>query len=294
MVKNLRIENFINKAKEKHKNKYDYSNVIYLNTKTKVKITCPEHGEFEQRPNDHLNGFGCSKCSGNKRLTTNEFIEKAKERHGDKYDYSLVEYVNNKEKVKIICLIHGIYETKPNDHLNSSGGCPKCHGRNKTTIEFINESNIIHFNKYCYELTKYENVFKKVKINCPIHGEFEQTPNNHLSGSGCPICSESKGECEIRFILEGKKIKFIPQKRFPDCKHVYTLPFDFYLPDLNTCIEFHGLQHYKPIKFFGGDNTLKKTQKRDKIKKRYCYEKNINFIIIKYTDNINEKLKDVY
>ena len=289
----IRTEKFIEKSKEIHKNKYKYSNVNYLNTKTKVKIICPIHGEFEQRPNDHLNGFGCSKCSGNKRLTSNEFIKNAKEKYKNKYDYSLVNYINNKTKVKIICPIHGKFETKPNDHLNGSGGCPKCHGRNKTTDDFIEDSNLIHFNKYDYSITNYENVFKKVKIICPTHGEFQQTPNNHLSGSGCPVCKESKGECEIRFKLEEKNIRYIRQKRFPDCKYKYTLPFDFYLPDYNICIEFHGLQHYQPISFFGGEDVFLNTQIRDKIKEQYCNEKNIKFIVIKYSDNINEKLRHV-
>ena len=118
MGKKLTTEEFIIKAKEVHGDKYDYSKVNYINVDTKVCIICPTHGEFLQMPSSHLNGRGCPRCSGNKKLTTEEFIIKAREINGDKYDYTKVEYVNNSTKVCIICPTHGEFWQTPNGHLS--------------------------------------------------------------------------------------------------------------------------------------------------------------------------------
>ena len=114
---------FINKSMQIHGDKYNYSKVQYINAKTKVIIICKKHGEFLQSPNNHLYGYGCINCrnenSGNsQRLTNNDFINKAKQIHGDKYDYSKVQYINSHLNVKIICNIHGEFNQKPNNHLN--------------------------------------------------------------------------------------------------------------------------------------------------------------------------------
>ena len=122
-----------------------------------------------------------------------KFIIDAKKIHGDKYDYSLVDYKNNCTKVKIICPTHGEFEQTPNNHL-SGKGCLKCYG-DKTRIrcrsnreQFIPKADLIHNSFYSYSLVDYKNNCTKVKIICPTHGEFEQQPNNHLSGQGCPKC----------------------------------------------------------------------------------------------------------
>jgi hypothetical protein len=185
-MKRLTTEQFIEKAKAVHGDKYDYSLVDYRNAKTKVKIICPEHGSFEQTPNNHLSGNNCPKCS-DKKLNTEEFIEKARNVHGDRYNYSIVVYNNKQTKVKIICPIHGDFEQRPDSHLNGNG-CPHCGRKTKTTKTFIRESNIVHNDKYNYSLVEYKNNSIKVKIICPEHGSFEQTPSNHLSGKGCPKC----------------------------------------------------------------------------------------------------------
>jgi len=127
MSKKITTEEFIKKAKSVHGDKYDYSKVDYVNNSTKISINCPIHGEFEQRPNDHLSGKGCSKCSGVCKSTTEEFILKVKAIHGNKYDYSKVDYANAHKKVIIICPKHGEFKQEPNSHLRSVG-CPKCKG----------------------------------------------------------------------------------------------------------------------------------------------------------------------
>src|SRR3990167_6862326 len=149
---------FINKANKIHNYKYDYSEVAYLNSKTKIKIICKEHGIFKQRPDSHLNGNGCKKCANIKKNNKNKFIKQAKEIHNSKYNYCNVNYINNKTKIKIICKKHGTFEQTPNNHLHGFG-CIKCAYNAKTsnTNEFINSANKIHNYKYNYSEVNYIN-----------------------------------------------------------------------------------------------------------------------------------------
>ena len=143
-------EQFIEKAIKVHKNKYDYSLVNYKNSSTKIKIICPEHGVFEQRPNDHMY-YGCNECGykevgENSRKTNKYFINKSREAHNNKYDYSLVNYIKNKIKVKIICPEHGVFEQAPSDHMRGIG-CPTCgrQSRGEAEIKKLLIENDIKF-----------------------------------------------------------------------------------------------------------------------------------------------------
>jgi len=210
MSKVFKTKKFIEKARKVHGDKYDYSLVDYINAKTKVKIICKIHGIFEQKPDAHINQKqGCPKCAGVKKLTQKEFIKKAKLIHGNTYNYSLVKYKNSTTKICIICPVHGKFWQSPNKHLKGQG-CPKCSGNTKLTIEeFIKRSEEIHGNKYDYSEVEYKNAFTKVKIICPKHGEFEQGPNNHLQGQGCPKCSlqrRSDKRKNVNFIKDAKVI----------------------------------------------------------------------------------------
>ena len=284
---------FIQKSINVHGDLYDYSLVEYVNCTTKVKIICAIHGIFEQTPDNHIHRKSkCPFCSG-KKLNTYEFIKKAVEIHDNNYIYLLVEYINNYTKVKIICPIHGIFEMLPSNHLSQKQGCPVCSGNKPlTNEEYVEKAIKRHVDKYDYSLVEYISTSKKVKIICPIHGIFEQNSLNHLQGAGCPMCSESKGEKIITHHLLKNKIKYITQHKFNDCKDKRRLPFDFYLPELNTCIEYDGIQHFKPIEFFGGMSALNENKKRDKIKTDYCINNGINLLRIKYTEDVNEKLKN--
>lgn len=233
------VAEFVIKAKKIHGDKYDYSKVNYQGNKVKVCISCPEHGDFWQVPNSHLSGRSCPICGkavtrSSLRDTLDSFIKKARIKHGDKYDYSLVKYVDSIHKVKIICPEHGVFEQTPAMHL-SENGCPKCgiikaHPF-KNTETFIADAQRIHGDKYDYSKTEYVSVFKPVVIICPKHGDFNQTPNSHLHGHGCPRCSHhiSKGEqemmdwikqyfsdaCHATRVLAGKDIDiYIPSKKF--------------------------------------------------------------------------------
>ena len=294
MPKQITTKEFIERSKNIHNDKYDYSLTDYIRSKTKIKIICPNHGIFEQRPNDHLSGYGCPKCASNYKLNKDVFIKKSKIKHNNIYDYSMVNYINYETKVKIICPIHGVFEQTPHHHLNGIK-CPNCSHNKKIKLEeFINQCIKTHGYKYDYSLVKYKNSKKnKIEIICKKHGIFQQTPYEHKKGSGCPICNESKGERNIRFILDNKNIKYKYQKKFKDCKYKSILSFDFYLPEYNLCIEFDGEQHETPINIFGGIEGLKIRQKRDQIKNEYCQNNNIRLIRIKHDDNIDKILSDI-
>lgn len=184
----LTTEQFIERARAVHGDKYDYSKVNYVNSKTKVTIICPKHGEFKQSPYRHAQGDGCPYCAGSVKGTTESFIEKARKIHGDKYDYSKVDYKDNRTKVTIICPVHGEFEQEPANHLHNHG-CPYCAKKHKwTTEEFIERARKVHGYKYDYSKSKYVDSSTKICVICPEHGEFWQLPYSHLNGYGCKKC----------------------------------------------------------------------------------------------------------
>lgn len=295
--KSMTTNEFINKTKIKHGDKFDYSKTEYISNNSKITIICPIHGEFNMEPRNHLrSNSGCDKCKTNIRLSNKSFILKAREIHGNKYDYSKIVYQHKKSKLIIICPEHGEFEQVARNHIMDKCGCQLCanesisKSQSLNTDEFILKSNLKHKHKYDYSNVEYINQLTKVKIICPKHGEFTQRPVEHLRGCGCQKCKESKGEKKIREYLIENKIKFISQYKFDNCRNKNPLPFDFYLPELNMCIEYNGAQHYKPIKYWGGEETLKKIKFRDKIKKKYCSNNDINLMIIRYNEKIENKL----
>ena len=244
---------FINKAKQIHNNKYDYSKSNYIKSSEKLEIICPIHGSFWQRANRHLQGDGCPYCGGTKKLTTEEFIKKAQKVHNNKYDYSESEYINNSKPLKIICPTHGDFWQIPYHHLEGVG-CPKCYGNKKlTTEEFIKKARVIHGNKYDYSESEYIGNNKKLTIKCNSCGNiFEQEPNNHLSDHGCPYCLHKISRQE-KFIAELIQ-KFIEEKKL-DVKFWFEQKYKLeqrsiknYVLDLDIFIE-------KPFKI--GNNIYK-------------------------------------
>ena len=209
-MKKLTTEQFIEKAKSVHNNKYNYSKSIYTGRHNKLIITCPIHGDFVQEAGSHLLGNGCPKCGRegtieHQRKSFNQFIKDCRKIHGDKYDYSKVDYRGAKTKVCIIYPIHGEFWQTPDDHINGKHDCPKCvHKNDKYTLqEFINNAKQVHGNKYDYSKVNYINNITKVEIICPEHGSFWQIPTNHiLKKCGCPYCKESKGEKIVYNILK--------------------------------------------------------------------------------------------
>lgn len=288
----------INKSNKIHNNKYSYNNVDYKSTKIPVKITCPIHGDFYQSFCDHLKGYGCSKCSKKHKPTTEEWIGIVKNKFNYNFDYSKVNYTTNKTLVCIICPIHGEFYSTPNNFIKSVYGCPKCNliikqrRSKKTTKKFIEESKKIHGEKYNYDNVKYVNRRIKVKIICPIHGEFLQSPSAHLNGCGCQKCMYKNQN-----LLFEKLLKSFP---YEEIKTEYSTQwllkqrFDIYFLNHNIAVEYNGIQHYKPVNKFGGIINFNNTIKRDKLKIKKCNENNCNIFFIKYDYNENDYNNLIY
>lgn len=287
------LELFIEQAKIVHNEKYDYSNVKYINAKFKVEIMCKKHGLFSQLPYNHTRGAGCPECAKELISTsmtgnTKAFIEKAKLVHADKYNYDSTIYERDSIKVKIFCNTHQEFFMQTASRHIGGSGCIKCRNKNLTmTIEnFIEKAEAIHIGKYSYHYVLYKRNNIKVEIFCNKHKSFfSQTPANHLNGKGCPTCSESFGEKLIAEVLNRLSIPYEREKRFETCRNKNKLPFDFYINNFNLCIEFDGEQHKISKKFFGGEKGLIETQKRDKIKTDWCNKNNIHLLRINYKDS---------
>ena len=246
MPKKITTEIFIDRAKKIHNNKYDYSLVEYVNAISKVDIICPKHGIFSQTPNHHLRHHGCKICgyenvSDILKMNITVFIENAKKKHGNKYDYSLVEIIkNNKNKVKIICKTHGIFIQRIDNHLNGQC-CPKCiieqnsNKKRKTLKMFIEDSEVTHNIFYSYTKAIYINNKSKIKITCPIHGDFLQTPDNHLQGKGCKKCALISQR--LRRIKEIEKDKFNGNQMIPSYNLIACELFDKISEEKNIHIE---------------------------------------------------------
>ena len=334
------LDSFIARANEVHGNKYDYSKAVYVNSKTKICIICPDHGVFWATPNNHLSGSGCPECAGNLKKDTEQFKEESRIIHGNKYDYSKVEYKSRKEKVCIICPEHGEFWQTPNSHLNGAGcpacsglkpitvdrfkersafvhnnkydyskvsfssvnekvciicpehgefwqsaslhmhgyNCPKCSGKYMDTAFFKEKASIVHNGKYNYSKVVFKGAFEKVTITCPIHGDFNQVASYHLAGNGCPKCSESQLEKDLRAVLKNSHIKFVSQKSFDWLVFEGKMYLDFFLPDYGVAIECQGIQHFEPIEIFGGEDGFERTKLRDEAKKMLCEEHGIKVL----------------
>jgi len=250
MLEEDKTEIFISKAKQIHGDRYDYSKINYINSKTKVIIICSEHGEFKQIPSNHLKKFNCQKCANNLKFDTETFIQKAKKVHGNRYDYSKVNYINSGIKVTIICSEHGEFQQIPDFHINRKCNCPKCINNIVSNVdEFIIKSNKIHKNKYDYSKAVYINNSTPISIICVKHGEFAQQPYVHLLKHGCPHCIN-----KTEFIFYNKLVEVYPtiKRQFKTewCKNLQTnrlLPYDFCIEEYKIIIEIDGEQHFKQI-----------------------------------------------
>ncbi len=298
----LTTDEIIKRARQVHGDTYDYSKTVYEKGEIPIKIICKKHGEFLQSAYNHIgNEQGCPICGIEKRSisqrgTTEDFVQSSIKTHGDRYDYSLSEYgQSNKDLIIIICKIHGPFKQTPISHINGQG-CPVCANNiKKTTEDFIEDAKEIHGNEYDYSLVDYKGGKERVSVICPKHGTFDTLPVNHLRGSGCPSCNESRGEKMISLFLEDNNVVFERQKKFDGCfrfsdkkKRCYKLPFDFYLPTYNSIIEYDGIQHFKPISIFGGIKAYEKQVLSDKLKNAFCEKNNISILRIPYTASSEE------
>lgn len=286
-------EQFITEAKAIHGDKYDYSKVNYSGNKTKVCIICPEHGEFWVSPVNHIskhNHCGCPVCGGKFERTTEWFVEKARTIHGNRYDYSKSVYEKNNKKLCVTCPEHGDFWVTPNQHLDKRvRGCPKCGVEHlhdlfaKTKEEFVSDAKRIHGEKYDYSKVEYVNAKTKVCIICPEHGEFWTTPDAHLQGCGCPVCGQIHASVDrIADLLKERNIEFEREKMF---QWLGAQRLDFYLTEQNIAIEYQGEQHFKPVKYFGGEKRFIDRKERDDRKRKLCDENGVNILYVSFYKN---------
>lgn len=279
-------EDFIKDAQLVHGNKYDYSKVEYVNIDTKICIICNNHGEFFQSPYNHLKGHRCPKCAKEysakklrkwtkekcfevasqynemkdfrtqsqdaynaalkhnwlkdytwlaykidiskpkkKRQTysQDDIIERLRSIFGEQYGYEKVVYKAMKVPVTLVChakdadgIEHGEFSMRPDNIFSGKQGCPKCYDARRSKLQrkpldvFVDEARKLHNDLYEYHKVDYINTNTKVCIVCKIHGDFWQTPSNHLKGKGCPYCSGNakkwnKKTCE----KEARKYEYI-------------------------------------------------------------------------------------
>lgn len=356
-MKKLTTEEFIEKYIKRFGEKYNFEKSVYVNGKTKIIVGCPIHGDFEIRPIDLLNGYGCPYCGGTKKSTTEEFIEKAKYVHGEFFTYDNCVYINSNSKVIVTCPIHGDFEVKANNHLNGCN-CPKCSKegikhtinyiakinastKHSNTEEFIEKARKKYGNKYEYNNVEYIKSCQKVAITCPKHGDFMVTPNHFLSGRGCPLCGKNKKKTTETFIKELKERQplsdydyskvvyknihspvilkcnkcgfeftnepsnllkynqgcpkcneshlekdvcaFLAQKgvifeQYKKFEWLGKQSVDFYIPQSNIAIECQGIQHFQPVEHFGGIEAYRLQRKNDLKKKELCEQHNIHII----------------
>lgn len=221
-----------------------------------------------------------------KRKSNDEFIREAQSIHHNKYDYSKVEYTNNKTKVCIVCTEHGEFSQTPSDHLNGKG-CPQCAGNVRCDKDtFIEKAKRIHNDRYDYSKVEYVNAHTKVCIICPEHGEFWQIPNNHLNGNGCPLCKNRKIGDGLRDTVEDFTKKSNEIHDITDCLKALSpqqrnREIDVYIPSLNLGIEYNGLHWHSER--LGKD----KNYHLDKLNK--CNEQGIKLIQIFEDEWINHR-----
>lgn len=289
------LEQFKQEATKYWRGRYSYDNIKeYKNNKTPMPITCPIHGDFMMNANNHLNGEGCKECRKQLMhdllsLSIEEFINRAKEIHGNKYDYSETKYINSNIKVKIKCCKHGAFYQLPFNHLNGHS-CDKCareiasNDKRLTREEIINKFKEVHGDKYDYNEVEYKAYNIPVRIKCKEHGIFFQRPYAHINGQGCPQCKQSLLEKQVMNKLIENNIEFERFKIFDWLKDKKQLNLDFYLPQYKIGIECQGIQHFKPIDYFGGEKSFVNQLQRDKIKLELCEQNDVKLI---YFSNLN-------
>ena len=280
-------EQFISESIRRHKGKYDYSKVIYVNSQTKIIIICPEHGQFSMKPNSHSNGQGCPKCGRirarkNIRKNWESVYEKIKKVHGDKYTYVEESYTAVSSEMLIICPIHGEFTMKPHSHISMKAGCPKCGKKqaaenNRKSWEVVYKEILdVHGDRYKYDVTSYSFVDKKIRIKCSKHGWFKQRVSTHKNGSGCRKCQDELTGDRTRVT----KTDFISRANMAhglkyDYSHVVFI--DQYTPVKIIC-NLHGEFEQTPRDHYRGSGCQKCIESRGETSIRvYLDNHDINF-----------------
>lgn len=275
----------------------------YINNRTKIMHRCKiDNTYWETKPNVILSGSGCPTCgkiicSNKRKKSHDQYVSEVAKINKD---IEVVEqYIDDSTAILHKCKIDNAeWKAKPNNILHNHG-CPEC-GKKKRSEAQVKSHNeyvqeLYHVNPNIEIAEKYINSATKTLHRCKIDGTvWKALPRDVLRGHGCPTCNESSGEREISLYLLRNEILFEPQYKFTNCKNKKMLPFDFYLPEYNTCIEYDGIQHFEPVEIFGGEKYLLKQRENDNIKNEFCKNNNITLLRIKYNLNIVEELNNFF
>lgn len=310
---------FLQTVREKHGEKWDLSTVQYRNKHQILGLSCPDCNEsFNTTTEKLMDGLGCPRCEGRIK-DLRYYVEEAKKVHGDEYNYSECYLSHNKSGAimlnNIRCKHHGLYSTRADVHIKLKCKCPKCNvPQNRLSPEQRRDAYIRRAierhgeGRFDYSQVDYHRKRDKVKIRCIIHDYwFYQSLEEHTkkrSMGGCPLCSETTGEREVRLHLQKKHIDYTAQKiieniRPQELKLQY-LRVDFYLEKYRLFIEYNGEQHYKNCGWYkNSKRNLEMQQLRDEVLREYCQKYNYNLLEIKYSDFdnigrlIQEKIKEI-
>ena len=266
---------------------------------TKILHKCKkDEYEWYAAPSVILKGHGCPECAilsrkQKRRKAHENYISEVAEINPN--IEVIGEYVNTHTKILHRCKIDGYDWYVEPSHVLSGNNCPVCAKISMTQKEVKKHEDYVkevaEVNPNIEVIGEYINSHTPIIHRCKIDDyKWYSTPTNILTRGNCPKCNSSIGEYKICKYLTERNINYILQYRFDDCKNKRLLPFDFYLPDYNVCIEFDGIQHFKPVEYFGGVESLQMTQLNDSIKTKYCKDKNIELLRIKYDQNIKEVL----
>ena len=269
----------------------------YINRETKILHKCKTcEYKWMARPKNILQGSGCPKCSGvfSANKTHEQYVEEVSKINPN--IEVIGSYINTNTKILHRCKTCGyIWKVKPKNIMQGHG-CHICNGCDcvkKTHEQYVKEVNSINSNIEVIGI--YNGDRKKILHKCKsCKHEWLASPNHILRKRGCPECNMSHGERDIAIYLLKHKIKYISQYKFDDCRNKNPLPFDFYLPEYNTCIEYNGIQHYKAVDWFGGEEGFEYRKFNDDIKMQYCIGNNINLLRIKYYEDVEEKLNEFF
>ena len=284
-------------------NTFIYDESSYIAYTEKIRVKCQIHGWFNTTPHQLDFGRGCRKCgyisiAEKNFIPFSETLKEFTKVHGNRYQYDSKTYKGASKKIKVICSKHGEFHQSVQFHKDG-GNCPKCMNEHNGDItrldkeEFLERALLEHGDIYDYSKVNWIDMHTEIIVICSKHGDFTQIPRDHFRGSGCTVCNASRGERKIKLLLDNFKINYSMQQRFTGLEYDGPLRCDFYLTDKKIVIEYNGRQHYKAVKFFGGDKELKLTQARDKVKKEWCINNDINFEVIKYNEIIQERMDEI-
>ena len=285
---------------------YILNSKIYVRKRDKLEMTCPNGHKINLSFDCFCKGVRCGECyRNNPRYDRRQTIDEVRQivESEDGYELLSTEYIPGK-KIEVKHRCGNIYKVTLNNFKRGKR-CIVCKTKENSEKRKIKKEYVIsEVNKYGFKVISLEGFEKsddKLKLQCPNNHEFEVSWNSFQQGSRCPHCKTSKGENKIKKYLDDNNLYYFQQYKFKHCKNIRELPFDFYLPDYNICIEYDGEQHYKPINY-NGKMTIEEQNKRleyyknnDDIKNNYCQDNNIKLIRIPYweSDNIDKILDNI-